>query len=327
MKWTRGRAKAEVHLRAQNAGFCRPCYRTYFRRQVERAIAAGRMCTPAERVVVAVSGGKDSLALWDVLVELDYRTTGLYLAQGIGAYSDRSREKVEAFASARALSLRVVDLAAEGPGLAIPDVAGLTRRSACSACAMLKRHFFHEAALAGEFDVLATGPTDDEALATRCAGRSIIRRQRSVLRRRIPASAQGEAAASAERVRDRGVRLHAVSTTPRSARTAWARRSGPGDASRSKSNAAFVRELNHRRQHGWRAMTSDHPDLRPPDAVGRRCVAAVGRSRPRARRHRPAAERTIGVEAVTQYAARRDPVVLLGRKAAPISALSSAGVA
>jgi sulfur carrier protein ThiS len=36
MKCTRCRAKAEVSW-AHNAGFCRPCYLIYFRRQVERA--------------------------------------------------------------------------------------------------------------------------------------------------------------------------------------------------------------------------------------------------------------------------------------------------
>lgn len=164
MKCQRCRAKAEVHLRAHNAGFCRPCYLVFFRRQVERAIAAEHMCAPEEHVLVAVSGGKDSLALWDVLIDLGYRTTGLYLAQGIGGYSTRSQEKVEAFARARDLPLRIVELEAEGPGLAVPDVAGLTRRSPCSACGMLKRHFFDEAALAGDFDVLATGHNlDDEA--------------------------------------------------------------------------------------------------------------------------------------------------------------------
>ena len=72
---------------------------------------------------MAVSGGKDSLALWDVLVELGYRTTGLYVAQGIGEYSSGSQQKVEAFARARDLPLRIVDLAAEGGGLAVPEVA------------------------------------------------------------------------------------------------------------------------------------------------------------------------------------------------------------
>ena len=36
-------------------------------------------------------GGKDSLALWDILLDLGYRTSGMYLGLGIGEYSERSR--------------------------------------------------------------------------------------------------------------------------------------------------------------------------------------------------------------------------------------------
>ena len=97
MKCTRCRGTAEVQLRAHNSAFCRPCYLLFFRRQVERAIASERMFTKEERLVVAVSGGKDSLALWDVLIELGYDTTGLYLGLGIGAYSSRSRTRGSPF--------------------------------------------------------------------------------------------------------------------------------------------------------------------------------------------------------------------------------------
>src|SRR4030095_17077002 len=117
MKCTRCRGKAEVQLRAHNSAFCRPCYLLFFRRQVERVIASERMFTKEERLLVAVSGGKDSLALWDVLVDLGYDATGLYLGLGIGAYSSRSHDKDAACAAARGLTLRVVELAAEGPGL------------------------------------------------------------------------------------------------------------------------------------------------------------------------------------------------------------------
>jgi uncharacterized protein (TIGR00269 family) len=162
MKCVRCRARPEVYLRAHNAAFCRPCFVGWFQRQVERTIAAERMCTAGDRILVAVSGGKDSLALWDALVALGHRTTGFYLAQGIGGYSQRSREKVEAFALGRGLELRVHDLADEG--LEVPGVAAATRRSPCSACGTLKRHFFDQAALEGRFDVLATGHNlDDEA--------------------------------------------------------------------------------------------------------------------------------------------------------------------
>jgi uncharacterized protein (TIGR00269 family) len=180
----RCRAKAEVHLRAHNAGFCRPCYFVYFRRQVERAIAAERMLDKTDRILVAVSGGKDSLALWDVLVDLGYDATGLYLGLGIGNYSDRSHEKVERFAAARGLPLRALQLAEEEGGLAVPAVARLTRRPACAACGTMKRHYFDAAALEGGFDVLATGHNlDDEA--ARLLG-NVLRWQRDHLARQRP---------------------------------------------------------------------------------------------------------------------------------------------
>ena len=79
-----------------------------------------------ERVLVAVSGGKDSLALWDVLVELGYDTTGLYLGLGIGAYSDAlAREGRGVRRSARPAAARRRRSRDEGPGLAVPDVAAL----------------------------------------------------------------------------------------------------------------------------------------------------------------------------------------------------------
>ena len=75
MKCRRCGARAEVQLRAHNTAFCRPCYLFFFRRQVERAIDAQRMLVAGERILVAVSGGKDSLALWDMLADLGHDTT------------------------------------------------------------------------------------------------------------------------------------------------------------------------------------------------------------------------------------------------------------
>lgn len=117
-----------------------------------------------EEVLVAVSGGKDSLALWDVLHDLGYRTTGLHLSLGIGTYSDVSTEKTEAFARTLGRPLIIVRLAEEGPGLAIPSVTSFTHRPACSACGTFKRHYFDKLALDRGFPVVATGHNlDDEA--------------------------------------------------------------------------------------------------------------------------------------------------------------------
>ncbi|MFM8413067.1 MAG: ATP-binding protein [Alphaproteobacteria bacterium] len=162
MKCTRCREPAEVKLRAHNSAFCRECYLLFFRRRVERAVEHQHMFGSDDRILVAVSGGKDSLALWDVLVDAGHATVGFHLALGIGGYSERSRERCETFAASRGLDLRVRSLAEEN--LAIPTVVGATRRPACSACGTVKRHYFDAAALEAGCTVIATGHNlDDEA--------------------------------------------------------------------------------------------------------------------------------------------------------------------
>lgn len=164
MKCRRCTAKATVQLRSHNSAFCRECFIFFFQRSVERAIERERMFTREEPVLVAVSGGKDSLALWDALTALGYATEGVYLGLGIGDYSAESQRKVEAYAERAGLPLRVVRLEEESDGLGVTEAVAFTRREPCSACGTFKRHYFDRAALAGGFAVLATGHNlDDEA--------------------------------------------------------------------------------------------------------------------------------------------------------------------
>jgi len=110
-----------------------------------------------------VSGGKDSLALWDMLVELGYRADGLYIGLGIGEYSEESHRITSAFATERGLTLHTVDLRDEH-GFDIPTAARATRRVPCSACGLSKRHIFDRETTRLGYDVLATGHNlDDEA--------------------------------------------------------------------------------------------------------------------------------------------------------------------
>jgi len=162
MKCTRCRRPAEVKIRAHNSAFCRECYLLFFRRRVVRTIEKEKMFDHEARILVAVSGGKDSLALWDVLASEGFQTVGFHLALGIGAYSRRSLDKTRSFAESRHLDLRVHDLSREG--LAVPDMMQATRRSPCAACGTAKRHFFDAAALESSCNVIATGHNlDDEA--------------------------------------------------------------------------------------------------------------------------------------------------------------------
>lgn len=121
------------------------------------------MAAPGERLLVAVSGGKDSLAIWDILLDLGYEADGLYVGLGIGSYSDESGGYVRRFAAERSARLIEVDLR-EDHGFDVPTAAAITRRVPCSACGLSKRHVFDAAALDGGYDALITGHNlDDEA--------------------------------------------------------------------------------------------------------------------------------------------------------------------
>ncbi len=163
MKCRRCRGAAVIELRRHNAAFCGPCFELHVLEQVRKAIKAFSMFSENDKILVAVSGGKDSLALWDILVTLGYTTTGLYLGLGIGEYSDVARETCRAFASTRGLELREVDMPTR-LGFDIPSAAMAMRRPPCSACGTSKRHLFNDVALEVGADAVATGHNlDDEA--------------------------------------------------------------------------------------------------------------------------------------------------------------------
>src|ERR687888_586039 len=154
MRCRRCSGTAAVEVRRHNAAFCRDCFVRHVREQVKRAIAHFDMFGPEDRILVAVSGGKDSLGLWDVLLGL-----------GFGEYSDRSGEVVRGFAREHQADLVEVDLAHDY-GFDVPTAGRAGSRSTCAVCGLSKRYVFNRAALEHGYDVVATGHNLDDEAAT-----------------------------------------------------------------------------------------------------------------------------------------------------------------
>lgn len=161
--------KAAINMRQHKLALCKPHYLEWIPEQTQRFIEKYRMFKPDDRILVAVSGGKDSLALWDILFRLGYQADGLYIGLGIDggiAYSDKSQRLTEKFAQERNLKLHVVSVPGEY-GATIPDIAARTARGIgkpCSVCGLTKRYIMNRAAREQEYDVLVTGHNlDDEA--------------------------------------------------------------------------------------------------------------------------------------------------------------------
>ena len=95
MKCKRCKATAVVALPSHHTAFCASCFREFFARQVQRGIESHRLFTREERVLVALSGGKDSLALMLELARQGYDVTGLHIDLGIPDSSVAARGVVE----------------------------------------------------------------------------------------------------------------------------------------------------------------------------------------------------------------------------------------
>ncbi|WP_297890443.1 TIGR00269 family protein, partial [Sulfurihydrogenibium sp.] len=154
--------KAQVYLPQYRLSLCKKHYLEWFDNRVEKTIKEFKMFTKEDKVLVAVSGGKDSLSLWQALVNLGYQADGFYINLGIGEYSQKSQELALKFASKIGRTLHQVSLKEEI--MPIPDIKKYDSRPACSVCGTVKRYYMNKFAKEQGYKIIATGHNlDDES--------------------------------------------------------------------------------------------------------------------------------------------------------------------
>jgi len=163
MKCKKCGRKAVVNLKAYGLSLCEKCYPEFYKNLVKRSIKRFRILNQDERVLVAVSGGKDSSAMAAVLRELGYNIELLYIDLGIGEYSKVSEKVVKDLSKNLDVKLNVVRL--RDYGFTVDDVARRMRRKTCSACGTAKRYIMNRFARENGFEVVATGHTAEDIVS------------------------------------------------------------------------------------------------------------------------------------------------------------------
>jgi uncharacterized protein (TIGR00269 family) len=160
---------AVINLSQHRMALCKDHFNGWFLQHTATTIKKFRMISKGDRILAAVSGGKDSLGLWDVLTRLGYIVEGLSIHLGIDAdcqYSTRSMDFTRKFALARGLILHELHIQQEYTET-VPEMflrAHPRENKPCATCGLVKRHELNRYAHENGFNVLATGHNlDDEA--------------------------------------------------------------------------------------------------------------------------------------------------------------------
>jgi len=142
---------------------CSECFSNSILRKAAKTISKYKMIKNNELVCVAVSGGKDSLVLLDVLNKMskthNFRLFAVTIDEGIPGYRDEALKIVENFCAQLKIQHKVFsykklfDLTLEES----LELRNDQKLSSCSICGTFRRRALDHAAKSITADVIATG--------------------------------------------------------------------------------------------------------------------------------------------------------------------------
>jgi uncharacterized protein (TIGR00269 family) len=172
MKCDRCQNTAAYSRKYSGENLCSECFSNSILRKAAKTISKYNMIQNGELVCVAVSGGKDSLALLHVLSKMsknhNFRIHAVTIDEGIDGYRDEALQIVRNFCKELGVEHSVYSYK-ELFGLTLDESLTLREEekiSSCSICGTFRRRAMDHAARQIGADVVATGHNLDDTLQT-----------------------------------------------------------------------------------------------------------------------------------------------------------------
>jgi|UniRef100_A0A7V5Y062 tRNA(Ile)-lysidine synthase TilS/MesJ len=158
--------EAEIKILAP---FCSQCFITHYQRRVERVIKRWQLISKNERILVCVSGGKDSLSCAEVLYQLkdrfQFELAVLHLdVNFFRCANERTKKVVEKFCTERNIPFYFTSFKEYLHIEKIEKIFEISPRPRCGTCGLLKRYIFNKFARENNFAKIATGHCADDII-------------------------------------------------------------------------------------------------------------------------------------------------------------------
>ena len=161
--------KPVITLPNSNVSLCRSCFIRYFEKKTLKTIRKYKLIEPKDKIIVAISGGKDSLSILNLLNKLqskrmNFTLSALLIDEGIKDYRDQSIKDAKTFCKNLKIPLKIVSFKKEIK-CSLDQLKKLFPETiACSMCGVLRRYFLNKSSRELKATKLATGHNlDDEA--------------------------------------------------------------------------------------------------------------------------------------------------------------------
>ena len=160
--------KPVMKLTNSNVQLCKQHFIRYFERKVLNTIRNYKLIEKNDKIGVAISGGKDSLTVLNILNLLKNKTKkfeieAIAIDEGIKGYRDKTLETAEKFCKENDIKLHVFSYKDEF-GDTLDNFLKKVNMKACSMCGPFRRYLLNKKSKELGFTKLATGHNlDDEA--------------------------------------------------------------------------------------------------------------------------------------------------------------------
>ncbi len=154
-------SKPVIYFPINNTQLCKSCFFRYLESKVKKTISKYKLIEPKDHIVVAISGGKDSLTTLSFINKIankqrTIKITAVLIDEGISNYRSKTIVDAKKFCKKNKITLKVYSFKKEF-GFTLDQMIIKLKMKPCTICGVLRRYLLNTKSQLLNANKLATG--------------------------------------------------------------------------------------------------------------------------------------------------------------------------